>query len=433
MVIDARASQPGLRRTLGLWPVTLSGIGIVLGAGIYVLVGEASGDAGGATWIAFLLAGGLAVLTGLSFAELAAMIPEAGGSAAYSEEAFGPHVGFVTGWLDIAVNVIGAAAVALGFAGYCVELFGGEQRAIAMAALAVCTVVVCAGVRETVSLAMVFALLEGAGLAIVIAVGLPDLPGPAPLEAPRGLTGILAATALVFFAYEGFEEMVSLAEETRDPERTIPQAIVIAIGVTSVIYVLVAAVATAVVPWEALAEAPAPLALVASTAAGDRVADVLSVIALFATFNTVLLLLATGARLTYGMSNRRLLPPVFGRLSRRQTPWIAATGLLGLAMVFVLMGDTGYVAQVSTFAVFGQFIAVNSAVIWLRLRDPERDRPFRVQLSVRGVPLLAAGGVAATVLLALFMDRTAFVTGSVALVAGVAVSFFAVHQMRRAS
>src|SRR5690606_5132344 len=120
MAMTSRQRTEGapLRRRLGLWSITVSGVGVVLGAGVYVLVGEASATAGDATWIAFLIAAALAALTGLAFAELSAMFPEAGASAAYAREAFGPRVGFITGWLDVSVNVIGAAAVGLGFGGY---------------------------------------------------------------------------------------------------------------------------------------------------------------------------------------------------------------------------------------------------------------------------------------------------------------------------
>ncbi|MCK9494646.1 MAG: APC family permease [Dehalococcoidia bacterium] len=411
-----------LRRSLGLWSVTVSGVGVVLGAGIYVLVGEAAGEAGDATWMAFLIAGLLAAFTGLSFAELAAMYPEAGASAAYAEEAFGPRTGFVTGWLDVTVNVVGAAAVALGFAGYASDLLGGDPRWIGVGLIVLTSAIVYIGVRETVMLAVVFALLEVAGLVIVIAVGLPDLAMPS-FEVPRGAAGVLAAAALVFFAYEGFEEIVSLSEETRHPTRTIPRALVIAIGVTSAIYVLVAATAVSVVDWEELAVAEAPLALVARVAGDDRLADALSTVALFATFNTVLLLLATGSRVTYGMSRRGLLPAGLGRLSPRQTPWIATLGLAGLAIAFVFTGDIGYVAQVTNFAVFGQFLVVNAAVIWLRRARPEADRPFRIPGSWGGVPWTAATGIGGTLLLAFFMDRTAFITGGIALALGVLLSF----------
>lgn len=422
--------EPELRRALGLWPVTISGIGIVLGAGIYVLVGEASADAGSATWVAFLAAAILAAVTGFTFAELAGMFPEAGASAAYAEEAFGSRTGFITGWLDVIVNVVGAGAVALGFGGYAEELFGWDRRAVAIAAIFVCAVIVYAGIRETAGLAMLFAVIEGGGLLLVIAVGLPDLPPATFFDAPHGVTGILAATALVFFAYEGFEEMVSLSEETRDPTSTIPRAVLLAVGITSMFYLTVAMVATAVVPWQELSMSAAPLALVVRTAANDRLADALSVIALFATFNTVLLLLATGARITYGMAHRRLLPGVLAAVSGRGTPSTATLVLTVIAAAFVLSGNIGFVAQVTTFAVFGQFLAVNAAVIALRRSHRDQVRPFRIRWTVAGVPVTAVVGLASTLLFAAFMDRDALTAGAVALALGFVASLFVLRGRR---
>lgn len=422
------SDQPRLRRALGLWPVTVSGVGIVLGAGIYVLVGEAATDAGSATWVAFLLGAALAAVTGLTFAELAGMIPEAGASAAYAEEAFGPRIGFVTGWLDVTTNVVGAGAVALGFGGYVEELVGWDQRVVALSAIALCAFVIYVGVRETTGLAMVFAVIEGGGLILVIAVGLPDLPPPSFFDAPHGISGILAASALVFFAYEGFEEMVSLSEETKDPTSTIPRAVLLSIGITSLFYLTVAMVATAVVPWEQLAESSAPLALVVRTAANERLADALSVIALFATFNTVLLLLATGARVSYGMAHRRLLPGVLAAVSRRGTPWVATLVLSLIAAGFVLSGNIGYVAQVTTFSVFGQFFAVNAAVIALRRSRRDQVRPFAIRGTIAGVPVTAAVGLAGTLLFAAFMDRDALITGVAAFAVGLLLSLFVLRR-----
>ena len=419
-----RVEPDALRRQLGLWSITLSGVGIVLGAGIYVLVGEAANEAGNATWLAFLLAAVLAGLTGFSFAELSAMMPEAGASAAYAREAFGPRVAFVTGWLDVSVNVIGAAAVALGFGGYLADLLGWDQRAIALATIVICAGIVYAGVRETVGLAVVFALVEASGLVLVIIVGAPELGSVSLIGGGHGFSGVIVAAALVFFAYEGFEEIASLAEEARDPTKTIPRAIVLSVGVTAVLYVLVAMIATAVVPWERLADSSAPLARVVEAAASDRLGDAMSVIALFATFNTVLLLLATGARVIYGMANRRLLPRPLAAVSRsRGTPWAAAIAVASVACLFVFSGDIGYVAQVTNFAVFGQFLAVNGALIALRRAQPERTRPFVVSYAIAGVPVSAALAIAGTLLFAAFMERGAFVTGVAALVAGFALSF----------
>lgn len=418
-----RTDQPRLERRLGLAATTFSGIGIILGAGIYVLVGEASGEAGSAVWMAFAVAAALAAGTGLSFAELSSMFPEAGASSVYAREAFGPHVGFVTGWMDITVSVIGAAAVAIGFGGYLGDLFVGEATPIAVFVLLACGLIVYAGVRETVTLAVIFALLEAAGLILVAAVGLPDLGSIDLLDAKGAAGSILAATAIVFFAYEGFEEIATLAEETRNPTRNIPLAIIIAVIVTSVLYVLVSAVAVSVVPWEQLADSDAPLADVVEAATHDRLADLLSTIALFATFNTVLLLVATGARLVYGMSARRLLPAALGRVSAtRGTPWVATIVVTAVALAFALTGDIGFVAQVTNFAVFVLFVSVNASVIRLRFTQPERHRAFRLPGAIRGVPVLPAVAGIGTLALAAFMDRDATLLGVGALALGVVLS-----------
>lgn len=152
--------------------------------------------------------------------------------------------------------------------------------------------------------------------------------------------------------------------------------------------------------------------------------DALSVIVLFATFNTVLLLLATGARVTYGMANRQLLPRPLAAVSRsRGTPW-AATLIVGLvAAAFVFSGDIGFVAQVTTFAVFGQFLAVNAALIALRRRQPDRTRPFTVRYAIAGVPVSAALAIAGTLGFAAFMERDALLTGIAALALGFALSY----------
>jgi APA family basic amino acid/polyamine antiporter len=422
----AEADGPQLERRLGLVAASFSGIGIVLGAGIYVLVGEASGEAGSSVWLAFAIASLLAAGTGLAFAELASMFPEAGASSAYAREAFGPHVGFITGWMDITVSVIGAAAVAIGFGGYVADLAGWDATAVGVFILLACGLIVYIGVRETVTLAVVFAVLEAGGLILVAFVGLPFLDDRSLLESPEGFTGVLAATAIVFFAYEGFEEIATLSEETRDPTRNIPRAIVIAVIVTSVLYIVVAGVAVAVVPWEELAKSDAPLALVVETASTERMGDLLSTIALFATFNTVLLLVATGARLAYGMATRRLFPPVLRRVSASQgTPWTATVMVTGVAIVFALSGDIGLVAQVTNFAVFVLFVAVNLSVVRLRFSQPDRPRPFRLPITVARMPLIPALAALGTISLAAFMEREAALIGLAGFALGVAISFYA--------
>ena len=413
-----------LHRTIGPMGASLSGIGIVLGAGIYVLIGEAASEVGNGAWLAFFIGAVLAAATGLSYAELTSTIPEAAAAAAFAEESFGARVGFVTGWLDVVVNLIGAPAVALGFAGYFSSLIGGDQVLVAVLTIALCALIAVVGVGETIRLASLFALVEAGGLVLVIIVGVPFLGDVDLLQFDHGAAGLLAGAALVFFAYEGFEEIATLSEEVENPTRNIPLALLIAISVTTLLYVAVTAIAVSVVPVAELAGDSSPLASVVRAAANDRLADALSVVALFATFNTVLLLLATGPRAMYGMARRRLLPAVVGTVwVARGTPWIAIVSSAVVAVGFAVTGDIGFVAQVTNFAVFILFIVVNAAVIRLRFSQPDRPRPFRLRPTVGRVPLVPVVGLGGALLLSGFMEREAFLVGLLALAIGIAASF----------
>ncbi|MFA7248447.1 MAG: APC family permease [Dehalococcoidia bacterium] len=426
---DARAGAGtdaggGLHRRVGFLGAAVSGVAIVLGAGIYVLIGEAAGIAGDGVWASFVVAALLAAGTGLSYAELTSMFPEAGAAAAYAKEAFGARVAFVTGWMDIAVNGVAAPAVALGFGSYLAAMTGIDRTLIAVVVLLVCAAIVLLGVVETVSLAGVFALIEVGGLLFVIALGAPHLGSVDLLSVHGGTAGLLGAAALVFFAYEGFEEIATLSEEVSNPTRTIPAALLTAVAVTTVVYVAVASVVVSVVPWEELAASEAPLAVVVERLAGSRYASGITLIALFATFNTVLLVLATGARAVYGMARRGLLPAVMGRVwPARGTPWIAILAGTAVAIAFALTGDLGFVAQVTNFAVFTLFVVVNASVMRLRILQPDRARPFRVRPAILGVPLPSLAGLLGAVGLAWYMERSAILVGGGALALGLVLSF----------
>jgi len=425
-------AEPPLERRLGAISVSLSGIGIILGAGIYVLVGEAAGEAGNSVWLAFVLGAVVAAPTGLALAELAAMFPEAGAAAAYTREAFGVRSAFLTGWFDLAVSTVGAAAVALGFGGYLDDFISVGATPSAIAVLILCAVIAYLGVRETVAVAIAFTLAEAAGLVIVIAVGLPHFGDVDLFAHESGWLGIVGAGSLVYFAYQGFEEIATLSEETIDPRRNIPIAIVVAVIVTTTLYILVAIAAVSSLPWEQLALSEAPLADAVSAVSSERLGDVVTTIALFATFNTILLLIATGARVSYGMAHRRLLPAVFARVSAtRRTPWVATGIITAAAILLASTGDIGFVAQVTNFAVFGLFTIVNASVIALRRQRPDADRPFRLPGAVKGVPVIAIAGLVGNLALAAYMDRDALLAGVVLLVVGLALSSYIVRYERQ--
>ena len=418
------AESPRLHRRVGLFGAAASGIGIILGAGIYVLVGEAAGIAGNGVWAAFLLGALLVAGTSLSYAELTSMMPEAGAAASYARTAFGRRAGFLAGWMDVAESAIATPAVALGFASYLAPMVGVDRTVVAVAVIVLCAVIVLSGVSFTIGLATLFAAVEAAGLLFVIAVGLPYLGDVDLFEVHGGAGGLLAASALVFFAYVGFEEMASLSEEVKDPTRNVPRAMLIAAVVSTSIYIAVAAVSVSIVPWEQLAEAEGPLALVVTTATSERFGQALALIALFATFNTVLLLLATGPRVMYGMAQAGMLPRSLGTVwSSRGTPWVAIALVTAVSTGFALIGDISFVAEVSNFAIFTLFVLVNGAVIRLRQVRPDLARPFRMWPAIGPAPLPAVIGLAGAIGLAAFMDRTAFVVGLGALVLGIALSY----------
>ncbi|MEF8900654.1 MAG: APC family permease [Halovenus sp.] len=217
-----------------------------------------------------------------------------------------------------------------------------------------------------------------------------------PVEIPFGATGVLQATFLVFFAYLGFGSMVNVAEETRDPTRTIPRAILIAIGVTTVLYVLVAASAVAVVDWRTLGASTSPLALVAETGGSRALGSLVAAIALSSTANTVLIVLVSTSRLVYGVSKTeyRSFPTMFSRVHRdRRTPHLAVALVGVLTVPFVLIGDLGAVAGLANAALLLAFVLVNGALLKLRYDAPQELAGFTAPLTVGRLSITALFGL----------------------------------------
>jgi APA family basic amino acid/polyamine antiporter len=384
-----------LKRNLGLFEVTLSGIGIILGAGIYALIGEAAGLAGNAVWISFALSALIAVLTGLSYAELASMFPKASAEYEYTSQAFGRFPAFIIGWMIIFSGVIGAATVALGFAGYFGALSGLPLVPSALLLIALLSAVVFVGIKQSARVAVIFTAIEALGLVFIIILGIPYLGSVNYLEMPSsGFSGVFQAAALIFFAFIGFEEMVKLSEEVKDPEKNIPRGLILAISVSIVLYIMVAFSAVSVLGWERLSQSSAPFANIAFAALGKNASTIISVMALFATTNTVLLMLLASSRIIYGMAESGSLPKILATVHpQNHTPWVATLLAMALAMAFVFLEDISFVANVNNFTVFVTFIVINAALVMLRYHKPELSRPFHVPLSWGRLPFLPLLGI----------------------------------------
>ena len=404
--------MPELKRVLGLPMLTFYGTGMILGAGIYTVIGKAAGVAGESVWLSLIFAAFTAALAALSYAELSSMFPSVGGEYVYLREAF-PKSRWVANSSGLMMSFAGmatAAAVALAFAGYIQQFVEFSPILIALFLLIFFTGINILGIQETSWMNVVFTMIEVFGLFVFIYFGMnsPDF-GNAILTSPSFAT--LSGSALIIFAYFGFENMVNFVEETKNPEKTLPRAILLSIGISTVLYVLVAFSAVSLLPIEKLAQSTAPLSD-AIYPISSKIAGALGGIALFATANTVLIALATTSRILYGMGKDRAIPASFAKLhEKRRTPWFADVVTCVLAIVLLSLGKVEILASISSFATMVAFVAVHVALIILRFQRPEQVRPFFLPMSFKKVPVLPVIGGVATIFLTFQFEKTVYLVG----------------------
>lgn len=408
-----------LKRELGLLEVTLAGTGIILGAGIYALIGKASGLAGNSLWLSFAISALIAIFTGLSYAELSSMYTKASAEYEYTAHAFGKRLAFIIGWLIVLSGVIGASTVALGFGGYFKALFNIPIITSAFVLIIALSVLLFRGIKESAWFAIIATLIETAGLLIIIFIGVPYIGKVDYFEMPMGMAGVFQASALVFFAYTGFESIVKLSEETKSPSETIPKGLIYAILISVFLYILVAISAVSVVGWEKLSVSDAPLADIAFSAFGSNAFVLLTIIALFSTANTVLLMMLGSSRIMYGMADSRHLPNILSMVHfSRRTPWTAIIMTSVLSVLFIFAGDITFVANVSNFTLFVTFFVINASMIVLRYKEPEVKRPFRVPFTIGKFPIIALLGMLFSIFMLLQLEAKVIIVGTALVVMG---------------
>ncbi|MBN2421542.1 amino acid permease [Candidatus Woesearchaeota archaeon] len=386
--------MPQLKRELGLFDITLAGVAVILGAGIYALVGVAAGNAGNAVWISFVISAIVAMFTALSYAELSAMFKGDSGEYDYVKSAMGNKFGFVIALSMIFGTIISSAAVALGFAGYFTRFFPIPIVVAALGLIGLMTLLNVTGIKETKYYNAVSTVLEMLGLIIIIVAGfMYSKPGTNYFEMPNGFSGVVSSAALVFFAYLGFEGIVKLREETRNPTKNIPLGMLLALAISTVLYVMVSYAAVGVLGWQDLSASNAPLASVAAMAFGGTAFLILGIIALFSTSNTVLMTMVAASRQLYGMAEEKSMPKLFSKVGRTGTPYVAifVTGII--AVIFSLMGDLELVANLTNLFLFLAFVAVNLSLIILRYTHSFIHRPFKCPLNAGKFNLVALMGV----------------------------------------
>jgi amino acid transporter len=389
-----------LRRSLGLGSLVFYGVGVILGAGIYSILGEAAGVAGEALWWSFLLGSLAALLTGLSYAELTTMFPQAGAEYVYLRAAW-PNIAWLPatlGWILVMTGIATTATVSLAFAGYASRFVSLPQWMLVAALIAAAGALNVLGVSEASWANIAFTLVEVAGLLALIVVGAhdPDF-GRIFTVAPH--PGVLGGAALIFFAYLGFEEIANLAEEARQPARDLPRAILISVAITTALYVLVAAASVALLEPELLAASVSPLSE-AIQAGAPGLAGAVAGVALFATANTALIAMMAASRLLYAMARGGDAPPVLARtLERQKTPAVAVLLVVVGALVCLPLGGIELVGSIASLLALITFASVNAALIRLRSTHPFTPRPFRVPLPFHQVPVPTVLGLLVIALL----------------------------------
>ncbi|MDG9694357.1 APC family permease [Streptomyces sp. DH17] len=421
--------SPALRRELTTPLLYFFILGDVLGAGVYVLVGQVAADAGGAVWVPLAVALLLAMLTAASYAELATKYPRAGGASHYATRAFGPFAGFVAGFCMLAAGIVSVAALARGFGGDYLSAFVTlPVGLVAVLFLAVLALVNARGIKESTRANVAATVVEVGGLLVIVALGAwlllrgdGDVGRLGELGTPEkgAAAAVLSGSVLAYYSFVGFETSVNVAEETRDPRRSYPRALFGALATAGAVYVLVGVAASVAVPTARLAESSGPLLEVVEEAGGVPT-RLFSAIALVAVANGALLTGIMSSRLAYGMAKDGLLPAALTKvLPGRRTPWAAIAVTTVLSMLLALTGSVATLASTLVLLLLVVFLMVNTAVLVLRRDDRGEADHFRAPTVL---PVL---GAASCVALATQIEAEVWLRGLLVVAVGTVLAALA--------
>jgi basic amino acid/polyamine antiporter, APA family len=406
-----------LRRSLGVWHLMMISVGATLGTGILVVLGTAVPLAGPAVWISFVIAGVAALLSALSYAEMAGAVPTSGSSYSYAYATMGEAVAWVCGWCLVLEYAVSVAAVAVGASEYVDETLrvfglhlptaiaappgeGGIVNLPAAALVVVATLVLLPGARESAWVNTLMVLVKIALLVFFVAVAFTAFhAGNFEPLAPMGVAGINIAASRLFFSYIGFDAASTAGEEASNPRRDLPRAIIGSIVLITVLYILVAVAAIGARSWRSFSSTEASLVRIVVDVTGQPlVALVFSIGAVIAIASVVLTVLYGQTRILLTMSRDGLVPALFGRVSPRTGTPVAGTlitgGVVAVASAFVPLGQLADATSIGTLVAFA---LVNVSVIVLRYSRPDLDRSYRVPL----FPLIPGLGAAFCVYIAL--------------------------------
>lgn len=389
--METRENSATLARHIGLFSLVVYGVGDMVGAGIYAMIGVAAGVMGNAVWLSFVVSMVAALLSGLSYASLGSRHPRAGGASFIVQRAYRKQ--FLSYLVGLSVAASGLTSMAAGANAFSKTLANFlpalPLQLIIAAFLIVLSVINLVGIRESIAANLICTIVEVAGLLFVITVGMRYWGSVDYLQTPAGhtvnLSMLLSGAVLTFFAFIGFEDMLNVSEEVKTPERTLPWGIMIALLIVTILYIAISITAVSVVDGSKLADPKlgAPLAQITAVASPWLPTWIYPVITLFAIGNTALLNYVMGSRLLYGMAKQGLVPACLGAVHGRfRTPHFAISILGAIVLVLALIGNIGQLASATSLLLLGCFCLVNIALIILKLRPDEAKGSFEIPMII---------------------------------------------------
>ena len=458
-IADTEESDHQLRKELGPLQLTVFGVGVVIGTGIFVLTGEAAGEkAGPAIAVSFVFAGIACALAALCYAEFASTVPVAGSAYTFSYASLGELVAWIIGWDLILELGLGASTVAVGWSSYFADVmkgigitipdfaYGDGHNLVAAAIVLILTAVLCLGIKISSQVNLVFVVIKVSIVLLVIVAGaffikaanyspfIPPSGSPAAAGATAtpsllqdlglapgafGVSGIFTGAALVFFAYIGFDIVATAAEETKNPQRDMPIGIFASLGICTILYVAVSLVVTGMVKYTDI-KVDAPLAEAFRSVGHPGYANVVSVGALLGLTTVMMILMLGQSRVFFAMSRDRLLPATFAKVSPRFGTPVRTTLLTGIvvALISTFVPLTALAELVNIGTLFA-FVLVAIGVIVLRRTRPDLERAFRCP----GVPVVPVLAVLAAFYLMLNLPAATWIRFGIWMVLGLVVYF----------
>ncbi|TDU33775.1 amino acid/polyamine/organocation transporter (APC superfamily) [Gelidibacter sediminis] len=415
-----------LKKSLGTLRLTFYGVGTIVGAGIYTVIGAAAGQAGTDLWLSFIFAAIAASVSAMSYAELSSTYPNAGAEFIFVRKAF-PKIdipSFLTGWTIAFHSSATIAAVLLAFSGYFNTFFSIPSLLVSYGVLVMLSLISITGIKKSSTANIIMVSIQLLGLFLLIAFGLLETgPPKAAFFKVESFSGTLAATATLFFVYTGFEHMAALGSEVKNPGKTIPRAFLLTMVITTIFYLLISFTVLNIADPLAISKVDSPLSLAASNL-NAWLPVVLAVAALFATANAAFSGIISISRLLFGMAIVGELPKFMTKVNAQKVPWVTTFVVMAAVGCFLLLGDIKIVAGMSSLGALLVFVAVNIALIILRFKEPKQNRPFRVPLSIGKVPVLPILAILVSLTLIIQYDGLVYAAFVGAIIVGIILDYF---------